>query len=77
MKSILIAPTAHDSRPFEDLEPAPRYGWERATSSKAEKRFEEVESELERTWPSDRGSSFSPVSFGRSPHDVDGTEETP
>ncbi len=68
MESILSSPTAHDPRPFEDLEPASRCGWERAASSKAEKRFEEVESELERTWPSNRGSGFFfPVSFGRSP----------
>ncbi len=42
---------------FEDLEPAYRYGWERAASSKADQRFEDVEQELERTWPTVRGTS--------------------
>ena len=44
-------------RRSEDLESAYRYGWERATAMKACQRFEEVESELERTWPTARGDS--------------------
>ena len=44
-------------RTFEDLEPAFRHGWEQAAASKAGQRFENVESELERTWPTARGSS--------------------
>ena len=61
MESIFSFATAQDPRPFEELEPAYRHGRERAASLRAEQRFEEVESELERTWPSARGSSFSPV----------------
>ena len=41
---------------FEDVEPAYRYGWERAADLKAGQRFEDVESDLERTWPA-RGES--------------------
>ena len=44
-------------RKFEDLAPAYRYGWERAAAAKAGQRFEDVESELERTWPDARGNS--------------------
>jgi hypothetical protein len=50
-------PYYRKDRKFEDLEPAYRYGWERAADAKAEQRFEDVESELERTWPTARGNS--------------------
>lgn len=50
-------PYYRDDRPFEELEPAYRYGWEQAAASRAEKRFEDVEAELERTWPTARGNS--------------------
>lgn len=50
-------PYYREDRKFEDLEPAYRYGWEQAASAKAGKRFEDVESELERTWPIARGTS--------------------
>jgi hypothetical protein len=50
-------PYYRNERRFEDLEPAYRYGWERAAASKAGQKFEEVESDLERTWPTARGNS--------------------
>lgn len=42
---------------FEDYEPAYRQGWESAASAEPGRSFEDVESDLERTWPSYRGSS--------------------
>jgi phage tail tape-measure protein len=57
-RSVYVTrPYYRKDRKFDDLEPAYRYGWERAADSKAEQRFEEVESELERTWPTARGNS--------------------
>jgi hypothetical protein len=44
-------------RKFEDYEPAYRQGWENAASAEPGHTFEEIESELERTWPSSRGTS--------------------
>ncbi len=51
-------PYYRKDRKFEDLEPAYRYGWEQAVSAKAGQRFEQVEPELERTWPKARGNSL-------------------
>jgi hypothetical protein len=56
-RSVYLArPYYRKDRKFEDLEPAYRYGLERAADSKAGQRWEEVESELERTWTTARGS---------------------
>ncbi|MEO8053735.1 MAG: hypothetical protein ABI768_01180 [Acidobacteriota bacterium] len=44
-------------RKFEDYEPAYRQGWESAATAEPGRKFEDVESDLERTWPSYRGSS--------------------
>jgi len=55
--TYVTRPYYREDRNFEDLEPAYRYGWERAAASKAGQKFEEVESELERTWPTARGKS--------------------
>jgi hypothetical protein len=56
-RTYVTRPYYRKDRGFEDLEPAYRYGWERAADARAEQRFEDVESELERTWPSIRGDS--------------------
>ena len=56
-KSYGTRPYYREDRKFEDLEPAYRYGWEQASAAEAGKRFDDVERELERTWPIARGSS--------------------
>ena len=55
--AYVTRPYYRRDRKFEELEPAYRYGLERATALKAGQRFEEVESELERTWPTARGNN--------------------
>ena len=55
--AYVTRPYYRKDQKFEDLEPAYRHGWERAVSSKAGQRFEDVEKELERTWPTVRGTS--------------------
>lgn len=55
--AYVTRPYYRKDRKFEDLEAAYRYGLERAADAKAEQRFEDVESELERTWPTARGNS--------------------
>ena len=55
--AYVTRPYYQKDRKFEDLEPAYRYGLQQAADSKAGQRWEEVESELERTWPTARGNS--------------------
>ncbi|MEP6994813.1 MAG: hypothetical protein ABI968_09855 [Acidobacteriota bacterium] len=53
-------------RNFDDYHPAYRYGWESASRRDlAGKRFEEVESDLERGWDKARGASKSAWSDSR------------
>jgi phage tail tape-measure protein len=51
-------PYASSGRPYSDYQPAYRYGWESASRREyADKRFEEVEGDLERGWGQARGTA--------------------
>jgi hypothetical protein len=57
-KNFRDRPYYQGDRTFDDYEPAYRYGWESATQSDyTGRRFDEVESDLERGWDKTKGTS--------------------